>query len=144
MRRLTPGDAAVVTWVTELVLESSIETFGFKFDGSGVEVGFGSDGGMGSCGGGLHNGARLLVVWGAEGTLECNSGGRIHQGRAHAQIDNLPRRLVIFVGPLISLFLSPLLLVGKLLLAEFLGANLLAFHLECIGSGGGSSIYGAG
>jgi hypothetical protein len=43
------------------VLESSVEIFGVEFDGSGVEVGFGSDGGMGSCGGGFGSGLHLAM-----------------------------------------------------------------------------------
>eukprot|EP00978_Attheya_sp_CCMP212_P004079 scaffold8828_cov32-Attheya_sp.AAC.1 len=89
----------------------------------------------------LGNGARLLVMWGADRTLGGYGCSRTYRrsGRAHARIDNLPRRLVSFVGPSVSLFLAPLLSVGKILLTELLGANLFLFPLECRGSGGGSS-----
>ena len=89
----------------------------------------------------LGNGARLVVIWDGGWTLGGYRCSRTHRwsGRAHARIDNLPRRLVSFVGPLVFLILAPLLLVEELLLAELLGANLFLFPVVCILSGGGSS-----
>eukprot|EP00978_Attheya_sp_CCMP212_P014404 scaffold36642_cov36-Attheya_sp.AAC.1 len=136
------GDAAIVTWVTELVGKGGIEIRGVEFDGSGgwIRIGWWAVR-MPWWWVTLGNGARLLVMWGADRTLGGYGCSRTHRrsGRVHARIDNLPRRLVSFVGPSVSLFLAPLLLVGKLLLTEFLGANLFLFPLECLGSGGGSS-----
>jgi len=60
--------------VAELVLESSVEIVGVEFDGSGVEVGFGSDGGMGSCGGGFGGGLHLAMVLALSGGVSIGPG----------------------------------------------------------------------
>ena len=135
------GDAVVVTWVAILVLESGVEIVGVEFDGSGGWIRIGWWDGMPWWRIALGNGARLVVIWGAGWTLGCNSDGRTHRrtGRAHARINNLPRRLVSFMGPSVSLILAPLLLVEELLLTELFGANLLLFPLACRGGSGGSS-----